>query len=267
MLRKPAVAGYFYHGSPDGLREQVEKYVETGTDRVKAIGVLSPHAGLVYSGAVAGAVFSRVILPETVILIGPNHTGLGAPVSVFTEGEWAMPNGTVEVDADLARSIAGRSMYSSEDYDAHSGEHSIEVQIPFIQYFKSNFKIVPVTMMSTSIEVCREVGIAISQAIKGSKKDVLIVASSDMTHYESGKSAKEKDNKAIDKILALDPAGLHHTVKEYGITMCGFAPAVTMLYAALELGAIKATLVKYMNSGDVSGDYDQVVGYAGMIIS
>ena len=267
MLRKPAVAGYFYHGSPDGLRKQVGKYISTDTDRIKAIGVLSPHAGLVYSGAVAGAVFSKVILPETIILIGPNHTGMGAPVSVFTEGEWSMPNGTAAVDSGLARAITEKSRYASEDYDAHTGEHCLEVQIPFIQYFSRDFKIVPVTMMSTALEVCREVGVAISHAIKESEKEVLIVASSDMTHYESGKSAKEKDTKAIEKILALDPAGLHHTVKEYGITMCGFAPAVTMLYAALELGATKATLVKYMNSGDVSGDYDQVVGYAGMIIS
>ncbi len=267
MLRKPAVAGYFYLGSPDGLRKQVEKYVRSDADRIKAIGVLSPHAGLIYSGAVAGAVFSKVILPETFILIGPNHTGMGAPVSVFTEGEWAMPSGTAVVDFELGRAIAEKSRYASEDYDAHTGEHSLEVQIPFIQYFSRDFKIVPVTMMSTALEVCREVGIAISHAIKESKKDVLMVASSDMTHYESAMSAKEKDHKAIEKILDLDPAGLHHTVKDYGITMCGFAPAVTMLYAALELGATKATLVKYMNSGDVSGDYDQVVGYAGMIIS
>ncbi len=267
MLRKPAVADYFYKGSPDGLREQVGRYVSTDIERIKAIGVLAPHAGLVYSGAVAGAVYSKVTLPEIFILIGPNHTGFGAPVSVFSEGEWDMPNGRVKVDAELARTIAGQSRYASEDYTAHTGEHSLEVQIPFIQYFSRDFKIVPITMMSTAIEVCREVGIAISHAIKETQKDVLIVASSDMTHYESAKSAKEKDHKAIEEILALDPAGLHHTVKEYGITMCGFAPAVTMLYAALELGATKATLVKYMNSGDVSGDYDQVVGYAGMIIS
>ncbi len=267
MLRKPAVAGYFYQASPDGLRKQVANYVRTDADRIRAIGVLSPHAGLVYSGAVAGAVFSKVILPETFILIGPNHTGMGAPVSVFTEGEWDMPDGTAAVDSTLARAIAEKSRYASEDYDAHRGEHSLEVQIPFIQYFREDFKIVPVTMMSTALEACSEVGIAIGHAIKESEKDVLIVASSDMTHYESARSAKEKDHRAIEKILAMDPAGLHHTVKEYGITMCGFAPAVTMLYAALELGATKATLVKYMNSGDVSGDYDQVVGYAGMIIS
>lgn len=267
MIRKPAVAGYFYQSSPDGLRKQVGKFVNADAVRIKAIGVLSPHAGLIYSGAAAGAVFSRVLLPETFILIGPNHTGMGAPVSVFSDGEWSMPNGTAVVDSVLARAITGKSRYASEDYDAHAGEHSLEVQIPFIQYFIRDVRIVPVTMMSTALEICREVGIAISSAIKETQRDVLIVASSDMTHYESARSAGEKDHKAIEKILALDPAGLHHTVKEYGITMCGFAPAVTMLYAAMELGATTATLVKYMNSGDVSGDYDQVVGYAGMIIS
>ncbi len=267
MLRNPAVSGHFYKGSPEGLRKQVGEFIYPDTNPVKAIGVLVPHAGLVYSGAVAGAVYSRLILPETFILIGPNHTGIGAPVSVFTEGVWAMPNGSVSIDSELARTITEKSRYASEDYSAHEGEHSLEVQIPFLQYFRKEFNIVPLTMMSTALEVCREVGVAISQAIKETGKDVLIIASSDMTHYESGISAREKDQKAIEKILALDPSGLHHTVKEYQITMCGFAPAVTMLYAAIELGSTKASLLKYMNSGDVSGDYDQVVGYAGIIIS
>ena len=267
MHRKPAVAGYFYKASPDKLQEQVSTYVETAAERIRAVGVLAPHAGLIYSGAVAGAVYSRVILPSTFILIGPNHTGMGASVSVFTQGEWEMPNGDVQVDEQLAKTIISKSRYASDDHAAHSGEHSLEVQIPFIQYFISDFKIVPVTMMSTALEVCKELGIAISNAIKETKRDALIVASSDMTHYESGRSAKEKDHKAIGKILALDPAGLHAVVKEYGISMCGYAPAVTMLYAAIELGASSAALVKYMNSGDVSGDYDQVVGYAGIIVS
>src|SRR3989304_2688070 len=170
MLRKPAVAGYFYQASPDRLKDQVQKYGTTHSQKTRALGVISPHAGFIYSGAVAGAVYSGLILPDTFILIGPNHTGTGAPVSVFPEGRWEMPNGEVEVDAGIAKSLA---------------------------------------------------------------------------------------HKAREKILALDPAGLHAVVKECGITMCGFAPAVTMLYAAMDLGATKATLVKYMNSGDTSGDYDQ----------
>ena len=267
MLRKPAVAGSFYQESPDKLKDQVRKYVKTEIEKTRALGILSPHAGFIYSGTVAGSVYSRVILPDTFIIIGPNHTGMGAPISVFPEGKWEMPNGDVEVDTRLAKAIADKSKYISGDYEAHTGEHCLEVQLPFIQYFLTDFKIVPIVMMSTGLEMCQELGRVISQAVKEAGKDVLIIASSDMTHYESADSAKEKDNRAIEKILALDPAGLHATVKAYGITMCGFAPAVTMLYAGKELGASKATLVKYMNSGDVSGDYSQVVGYAGIIVS
>ena len=267
MLRRPAVAGYFYQESPDKLKAQVNRYVEEGLEKIRAIGILSPHAGFMYSGAVAGAVYSRLKLPDTFIIIGPNHTGMGSSVSVFSDGRWEMPNGTVEVDDKLARTIINKSEYASEDYNAHLGEHSLEVQIPFIQHFINSFKIVPITMMSTTLEVCRDIGYAISGAVKEAKKDVLIIASSDMTHYESAASAKGKDNMAIDKILTLDPTGLHAVINEQQITMCGFAPAVTMLYAALQLGATKANLIKYMNSGDVSGDYYQVVGYAGIIIS
>ena len=266
MLRKPAVAGYFYQASPDRLKDQVQKYVTTHSQKTRALGVISPHAGFIYSGAVAGAVYSGLILPDTFILIGPNHTGTGALVSVFPEGRWEMPNGEVEVDAGIAKSLADKARCVSLDYDAHRGEHCIETQLPFLQYIKGNFKIIPIVMMSTSIDVCKELGHAISRTIQEAQRDVLIVASSDMTHYESAASAKAKDHKAIEKILALDPAGLHAVVKEYGITMCGFAPAVTMLYAAMDLGATKARLVKYMNSGDTSGDYDQVVGYAGIVV-
>lgn len=267
MLRKPAVAGYFYQGTPEKLKEQVDKYVEDNIEKTRAIGILSPHAGLIYSGEAAGAVYSRLVLPDRIILIGPNHTGMGKSVSVFPQGSWEMPNGIVEIDSELARNIISKSKYASEDYSAHIGEHSLEVQIPFIQHFIKKFKIVPITMMSTTLEVCKDLGNAISETIKETGKDVLIIASSDMTHYESAASAKEKDSMAIKKILSLDPSGLHSVITEHYITMCGFAPAVSMLYASLNLGATRANLVKYMNSGDVSGDYDSVVGYAGIIIS
>ncbi|OGW55016.1 MAG: AmmeMemoRadiSam system protein B [Nitrospirae bacterium RIFCSPLOWO2_02_42_7] len=269
MLRKPAVAGYFYQSSRDSLTNQVKRFIDidVNIEKTKALGILAPHAGFIYSGAVAGALYSRIILPESIILIGPNHTGRGASVSVFSEGKWEMPNGIVEVDSELALSIIGKSEFAKEDTNAHTGEHSLEVQIPFIQFFTTDFKIVPITMMNTDLEVCKDLGLAIARTIQETGKDALIIASSDMTHYESSVSAKEKDQKAIDKIITLDPAGLHSTVRKNNITMCGFAPAVSMLYAAIELGASKANLVKYMNSGDVSGDYEQVVGYAGIIIS
>ncbi len=273
MIRQPAVAGRFYEGSPALLKKEVGKFIEEGIKKEKAIGVVCPHAGYIYSGAVAGAVYSRVIIPKTIILLGPNHTGIGMAVSIFPEGRWEMPNGSVAIDADMAGLILKHSKAATADYQAHLYEHSLEVQIPFLQYFTADFSIVPITIMDTSLRTCRDIGEAIAQAVlergkeKGEKGgDALIVSSTDMTHYEMHDSAKAKDKKAIDRILALDPEGLHKTIKENNISMCGFAPTTALLYAARMLGAKEAKLIKYMTSGEVSGDYDQVVGYAGVVI-
>ncbi len=235
--------------------------------RRKAIGVVAPHAGLIYSGPVAGAVYSSIELPDTYILVGPNHTGLGAPVSLMAKGAWETPLGTVAIDEPMAALILSKSSRISEDTLAHLREHSLEVQLPFIQYFKKDFRIVPIQMLDTRLETCLDVGKAIAEAITESAiGSVLIVASSDMSHYERAAAAKEKDYKAIHQMLNLDPQGLFRTIKDYGITMCGYGPAVAMLTAAKTLGATKAELIKYANSGEVSGDYDQVVGYAGIVI-
>ena len=276
MLRHPAVAGHFYQGTAEALRKQVQGFIIPGAKRVKALGILAPHAGLLYSGAVAGAVYSSVELPDTFILIGPNHTGLGASVSLMSSGRWETPLGTVDIDEQLAAAILKKSTHVHEDTLAHLREHSLEVQLPFIQYFKDAFKIVPLQMLDTALTTCLEVGQAIGAAIKErgarsaddepGRHHVLIVASSDMSHYESAASAKEKDFKAIHNILSLDPEGLYNTVKNHGITMCGYGPAVAMLTACKILGASEAKLVKYANSGEVSGDYEQVVGYAGIIV-
>ena len=275
MVRHAAVAGYFYKGSPEGLRKQVSEFVTPAAMRKKAIGIVVPHAGLIYSGSVAGAVYSRIELPDTIVLIGPNHTGLGAPVSLMAEGAWETPLGVISIDEMLAAAIISQSPRIREDELAHLREHSLEVQLPFIQYLKSNFKIVPIQMLDTRLETCQELGRAVASVIidrrgggngREGANSVLIVASSDMTHYEKASAAKEKDFKAIQQILSLDPGGLYHTVKEFGITMCGYGPAVAMLTAAQLLGATKAELVKYSNSGETSGDYDQVVGYAGIIV-
>jgi AmmeMemoRadiSam system protein B len=281
MIRQPAVAGHFYKGSSEALKKQVASFINPDAERRKALGILSPHAGLIYSGAVAGAVYSGIELPDTVVLIGPNHTGLGAPVSIMCEGTWETPLGTVDIDETLARAILSKSPRIHEDSLAHLREHSLEVQLPFIQYFKKSLKIVPIQMLDTRLETCADVGRAVGEAVKermkgkgqgtgkGNKSEtpqVLIVASSDMSHYERAAVAKEKDYKAIRHILALDPEGLYSTVKNYGITMCGYGPAVAMLTACKALGASKAELIKYANSGDVSGDYEQVVGYAGIVV-
>lgn len=276
MLRHPAVAGHFYQGTAEALRKQVQGFIIPDANRVKALGILAPHAGLLYSGAVAGAVYSSVKLPDTFILIGPNHTGLGASVSLMSRGQWETPLGMVDIDEQLAAAILKNSKHIHEDTLAHLREHSLEVQLPFIQYFKHAFKIVPLQMLDTALTTCLEVGQAIATAIKGlaaqgaeresEDHHVLIVASSDMSHYERAATAKDKDSKAIHQILNLDPLGLYRTVRDNGITMCGYGPAVSMLAACNALGASRAELIKYANSGNVSGDYDQVVGYAGIVI-
>lgn len=285
MVRKPVVAGHFYQSSAGALRREVGEYLSSTSERVPAIGIVSPHAGLMYSGPVAGAVYSRVVLPSTIILIGPNHTGLGAPVSIMTSGSWETPLGSVEIDETMARAVLSGSPRMREDTLAHLREHSLEVQLPFIQHLKPDFKIIPIQMLDVRLGVCQEVGKAIAHAIaehesairtpdestlvqasQSTTHSVLIVASSDMTHYEPARVAKEKDEKAIQYILDIDPEGLHRTVRDLGITMCGFGPVVAMLTACKELGATRAELVKYANSGDVSGDFDQVVGYAGILI-
>lgn len=267
MLRHSAVAGYFYQGSPAALKSQVEEFVVPGTAKVKALGILSPHAGLMYSGAVAGAVYSRIELPDTFVLIGPNHTGLGAPVSLMAHGEWETPLGRVGIDEPLAAAILKQSRRIQEDTLAHLREHSLEVQLPFIQYLKETFTIVPLQVLDTRLETCLELGRAVAAAIKETSQNTLIVASSDMSHYEPAEVARKKDEKAIRHVLDLDPEGLYHTVRDHGISMCGFGPAVAMLSACKALGATKAELVKYMNSGEVSGDFNQVVGYAGVVVS
>ncbi len=274
MLRQAAVAGYFYKGSPEALKKQVAGFIVPVRERRKALGIVVPHAGLIYSGSVAGAVYSTIEIPDVLVLIGPNHTGLGASVSLMAKGSWETPLGAAAIDEHLADSILSKSPHVKEDSLAHLREHSLEVQLPFLQFLKSDFKIVPIQMLDTRFETCLEVGRAVGEAIKeremrngdSEKGNVMIVASSDMSHYERAVAAKEKDFKAIQQILNLDPEGLYRTVRQYGITMCGYGPATAMISASKMLGATKAELIKYTNSGDVSGDYEQVVGYAGIII-
>ena len=266
MLRQPAVAGYFYQGSSSALKDQVAGFLVPVARKIKARGILSPHAGLVYSGSVAGAVYSSIELPDAFVLIGPNHTGLGAPVSIMTSGQWMTPLGMVTVADDLAKSIQSKSRLIREDTLAHLREHSLEVQLPFIQFLKEEFTIVPIQMMDTRLETCIDLGNALAAAITEQARDVLIIASSDMSHYVSADVADTKDHKAIKRILDLDAQGLFYTVRNENISMCGYGPAVAMITACKALGATKAELIKYTNSGEVSGDYDQVVGYAGIVV-
>lgn len=265
MLRKPAVANQFYPGDPETLEQEVSSFLKE-EKREDVHGVISPHAGYIYSGRVAGSVYSRINIPKDVIIIGPNHTGLGEPEAIMGSGIWRLPGGDVEINSKLAEGIVENSGYLRNDHLAHLREHSLEVQIPFLQHFRKDLRIVPVAIMSSDYDICMDIGRAIAKAIKYFKEPVLIVASSDMTHYESDASARAKDKKAIDRLLAMDPEGLLKTVRASNITMCGVIPATIMLIACKELGATKAELISYATSGDVSGDYDQVVGYAGIIV-
>jgi len=266
MVRKPAQAGRFYLKDPEALRRQVEEFIRKDTRKEDVWGIVAPHAGYFYSGKVAGAAYSRINVPDTVVIIGPNHTGMGPEVSIMAEGHWEMPNGRVQIDSSLAKEILSEAGdLAQEDAEAHLHEHSLEVQLPFIQYFKTDFTMVPICMRDHRVSTCKGLGEAIARVVK-SRAPCLIVASSDMTHYESHKEAERKDKLAIDKILKLDPEGLLKTVIKEDISMCGPGPTATMIFACKKLGAKKSELVLYNTSAEASGDYSAVVGYAGIIV-
>ena len=266
MVRRPVVAGQFYPAQASRLSEMISGMVDATAEKEEVIGLVSPHAGYPYSGPVAAAVISRVKFKDTFIILGPNHTGMGKTLSIMTGGSWETPLGSIDIDAELAGQILATSKYLEDDDKAHQYEHSIEVQIPFLQYFKKDFRIVPITFSYHSPAAYKEVGREIAQAVKGLERDVVIIASSDMTHYEPQESAEQKDSKAIEAILDLNENELLRRVDEFGISMCGYAPTVALITAAKELGATRAELVRYQTSGDTTGDYSAVVGYAGIII-
>lgn len=266
MIRKPCVAGSFYPLNLTPLKKSVAGFLDPSAAQEHAKAVIVPHAGYVYSGHVAGAVYSSITIPDTVVLIGPNHTGCGPGVSIMTEGTWEVPLASANVNSELASLITEETDMLSEDFSAHALEHSLEVQLPFILTLNKSATIVPITVMRARPKDCQIIGEAIASAIKRLKSDVLIVASSDMNHYESDRSTRAKDALAIERILKLDPNGLIKVTTMEGISMCGVLPAAITLSAAIALGATNARLVRYATSGDVSGDYSQVVGYAGFII-
>jgi AmmeMemoRadiSam system protein B len=265
MLRKPVVAGQFYPDSAAELRAMVRSFIDEKAEKEDAVGLVVPHAGYIYSGAVTGAVISRVKFKDTFIILGPNHTGRGKPLSIMAEGTWKTPLGEVQIDTELAAKVVSLSAYLKPDTEAHIFEHSIEVQLPFLQYFKPDVKIVPIILAYGNIEIYAEVGRNIAQALRELNREAVILASSDMNHYEPQGISQKKDRQAIEAILELNPEKLVKTIEEKDISMCGYAPAAVMLTAARELGATKAELVKYQTSGDVTGDRDAVVGYAGVI--
>jgi len=267
MLREPAVAGRFYPADPAVLRGDLHSCLSPAQQLISATACMVPHAGYIYSGALAGAVFSRIAVPARCIILCPNHTGRGHSLSLMAEGAWRTPLGDVKIDHELAEKLLQAFPGLTDDAEAHRHEHAIEVELPFLQVVRPEITFVPIAVGTSRLILLEQLGEAIARVIENLGHKILIIASSDMNHYEDDATTRVKDRKAIEKILALDPAGLHETVINESISMCGFGPTVAMLTAAKRLGAKKAELVQYATSGDVSGDRESVVGYAGVIVT
>lgn len=264
MRREPAVAGYFYPGRADDLRKMIEEMLPEKQVRKKALGVVSPHAGYMYSGRVAAAVFASIEIFPIAIILGPSHRGIGPLFALQTKGSWRTPLGEVKVHSELALRLMEISSLLEDDPKAHAYEHSLEVQIPFLQYFRPDVMIVPICVSpEADFFSLEELGRTLAQATKKENKDILLVASTDMSHYVSQKEAERKDFLAIKKIEELDARGLYEIVLKENISMCGFQPTCALLVACKELGASQGELILYQTSGDVTGDRREVVGYAG----
>jgi AmmeMemoRadiSam system protein B len=286
MIRQPAVAGRFYPADARELENLIRRLisdasaspsVEVGTTKSPAIVCLVPHAGYIYSGGVAGAVFARLVaapqgIPRRVIILGPRHRPPGAEMAIQSEGAWQTPLGLAPIDAELARALMAACPLLKEDEVAHRREHSIEVEVPFLQVLARDFSFVPIAIGTLNFEKLVALGNAIAKVISAAGEPVLLMASSDLNHHEPDNITREKDRFAIDQMMALDPRGLYDSVRREGITMCGVGPAVAALTAARTLGATRAELVRYATSADAfspdeAGARESVVGYAGMIFS
>ncbi len=267
MLRLPAVSGRFYPGTECELDQAVDSLTFDVPDRTAAKAVVSPHAGYMYSGGVAGALFSSVEIPDRIIVLCPNHTGIGENAAVFASGKWRMPWGDVPIDGKSASRLLETCPFLFDDPSAHRDEHALEVILPFLHHFRKMFTLVPIVIGQLSLVECGVLGESLARLVSSAGSPSLIVASSDMSHYVTEEVARRKDGLAIDRMLALDPGGLFSTVRTERISMCGVLPATVALFAALSLGASSARLVKYSTSGEASGDYRSVVGYAGLLFS
>ncbi len=269
MLRLPAVAGRFYPSDPAELTALVHKYAkaDSQTAPVRVRGCLVPHAGYVYSGHVAGAVFARIALPKRILVLGVRHYPRGESAAILSSGAWRTPLGDAPIDEALAGALRKACPLLREDSVAHSAEHSLEVQLPFLQVLVPGFTFVPVALGTVRFEDLVSVGEAIARVLETAKEDVLLLTTSDLNHYEDDSTTRVKDHKAIEQLLARDARGLYDVCRNEDISMCGLGPAVAMLTALNALGVQKSELVKYATSADVSGDRDEAVGYAGMIFS
>jgi hypothetical protein len=266
MIRQAVYAGSWYPGNPDAMNRSLDEYIaEAPVDPGHAFGIIAPHAGWIYSGRVAGAVYGCVNIPATAVVLSPNHTGQGSPRSVWPVGEWRIPGTSLEVDmelADLVREHAGLE----SDTSAHMREHSLEIQLPFLARRRPGVRIVPVCLGQLSYGDVEAIGNGIGKAVALCGREVLIVASTDMSHHISAQRAGKLDRMAIERMEEFDPKGLFDTVRKHGITMCGVIPTAVALVAARKIGASGVKLVRYSHSGEVTGDHREVVGYAGLVI-
>jgi AmmeMemoRadiSam system protein B len=273
-VRRPAVSGMFYAGTAKELQEQIEwcyKH-ELGPGAIpqvnnkglrEIVAIVAPHAGYFYSGPVAAHAYKELAedgIFDTAVILGPNHTGYGYPVSLWSGAAWSTPFGEIEINKELARGLLGEVIKADED--AHIHEHSIEVQVPWLQYLYEKVKIVPITMLAQDIETARAVGKAIAQE----GDNLIIIASTDFTHYEPHSFAMEKDGSVIEAIVALDEEELYGRCENLNCTMCGYGPVASAIVAAKEMKAKKASLLKYATSGETSGDFSRVVGYSSIVI-
>jgi AmmeMemoRadiSam system protein B len=267
MQRQPAVAGYFYPGTRSELERQLSELLPE-REKIHADAIVVPHAGYIYSGAVAGEVYASVTLPDTFIILCPNHTGHGSDFDIYPGGEWLTPLGPAYVDQELVEELIQRFPRATKDGRAHVKEHSLEVQIPFLQYLKgNNIRFLPICVRQMRYEYLEELGQAVADIVKASRREILVISSTDMTHYEPKESANRKDRLAITQIEQLNAKGLYDTIHKYDISMCGYLPTTSTIISANNLSCTKGTLVKYATSGDVTHDYQSVVGYAGMILN
>ena len=267
MLRLPAVAGRFYPDDPEELTRQIAAFAPSSHEEARpAIACVVPHAGYRYSGHVAGAVYARLKLPRRFILLGPRHFPRGEAQAIISEGAWLTPLGRAQIDAELALELKRAFPSLCEDSVAHQTEHALEVQLPFLQHLAGDFSFVPIVLGPADYTQLESLGHAIAEVLGRQTDSVLMIASSDMNHYESDEITRRKDHMALGCVRGLDARGLFDTVRREGITMCGFGPVVSVLTAARQLGAQRATVVRYATSGDITGDLHEVVGYAGVIV-
>lgn len=266
MKRKPYVAGQFYPSDRRSLEKELSRLCPSVREKEDAICLISPHAGYAYSGKVAGALYAAVNIKKTCVILCPNHSGMGERCAVMSRGTWNTPLGDIPINTGLADQLKRGADIIAEDVRAHTFEHSLEVQLPFIFHFKEEFDFVPIALKNLSIDECEMLGHAIAESIREWGDEVMLIASTDMTHYEPVDVAREKDRLAMERILQLDPPGLYATVRKHDISMCGYIPTTVALCSAINLGARSAKLVQYATSGEVSGDFHQVVGYAGIYL-